>query len=167
MDDQRYQLFGKLARPIVIGAIGRQRWQPISVVIRAHEMIGSCFGCRIWAVRRVRSGLRKWRISRTERTIDFVGRYMQEAKALALLGWQRQPIRARGFEQRESAYDVGGDEVGWTADRSIDVAFRGEVEHRTRAVLVEQRLDERAIGNVATDEQVPRIAFERRKVAEG
>ena len=39
MDNQRNQLFWELVRPIVVGAVGCQYWQPVGMVISPHEVI--------------------------------------------------------------------------------------------------------------------------------
>jgi dTDP-D-glucose 4,6-dehydratase len=41
MDHQRYQLFRKLARPVVVRAVGRQHRHAVGVVIGAHQVIRS------------------------------------------------------------------------------------------------------------------------------
>jgi len=44
-DHQRYELFGKLMRPVVIGTIADRGLQSVGMVLRAHEMIrGSLAG---------------------------------------------------------------------------------------------------------------------------
>ena len=50
-DHQRDQLLGKLKPSIIVRAIRGQRRQPVSVVVRADQMIGTGFGSRIWAIR--------------------------------------------------------------------------------------------------------------------
>ena len=46
-DHQRYQFFRKLIRTIVVGAVGRERWQAIGVVVGPHEVIAGRFGRRV------------------------------------------------------------------------------------------------------------------------
>src|SRR6185312_15002551 len=63
-DHQRNQLFWKLKRAVIVGTISCQRRQSISVVVGAHEMIRSRFGCGVWAVRTIGRRFRKRRIIR-------------------------------------------------------------------------------------------------------
>ena len=58
-------------------------------------------------------------------------------------------------QQRESADDVGLDEVGGIVDRAIDMGFRGEVHHIVRPVLVEQLAQRRAVADIDLREPIP------------
>ncbi len=53
-----------------------------------------------------------------------------------------------------------------TVDRPVDVALRGEIDDRARPMQGEQRVDARAVADVAADEDVPRVAPERFQAAE-
>ena len=79
-EHERNQFFRKLVRPVVIGAIGGQSRQAVSVVISAHQMVRTGLGGGIRAVGRIRRGLAKGRIVRAQRTVHFVGRYMKKAE---------------------------------------------------------------------------------------
>src|SRR3546814_6054504 len=52
-EEQRDQLFRKLIRAIIIGAVGRRRLQSIGVVIGADEMVRGRLGRRIGRVWRI------------------------------------------------------------------------------------------------------------------
>lgn len=55
------------------------------------------------------------------------------------------PVGARRFEQAESAYDVGLDEVFWGADGVVYMAFCRKVQNGTRAVFSQQMGNELVI----------------------
>ena len=166
MDHQRDQLFRKLPRTVVVRAVGRQRGQPVGVAVRAHQMIGTGLRGRVGTVRSVGRRLGKRRIVGTERAVHFVSRHMQQTEARALGLRQCAPIGAGRLEQRKRADDVGLDELGRSVNRAIDMALGREIEHGPRPVHRQQRLDLRAIADVAADEQVPRIPFQRGEVAQ-
>ena len=51
VDEKRYQLFGKLIRPVVVGAIGDDRWHSVGVMVGTDKMVAACFRGGIRAVR--------------------------------------------------------------------------------------------------------------------
>ena len=89
-----------------------------------------------------------------------------EAERLPLARRQRLPMGAHGFEQREGALDVGADEGAGAVDAAVDMALGGEVHHRARPVLGQQPVEQRPVADVAAHEHMPRIAVQRRQVAE-
>lgn len=50
---QRNQFFRKLARPVIIGAIGHQSWQAVSALPGPHQMVRSRFAGRIGRTGRI------------------------------------------------------------------------------------------------------------------
>ena len=58
------------------------------------------------------------------------------------------------------------DEGRGPGDRSVDVALGSEVDDGVDAMLAQQRVDERAIGDVALDEAVPPARVEAGEVLE-
>jgi hypothetical protein len=89
---------------------------------------------------------------------------VQETERIPLGPLQPAPVLARGFEELEGAHHVGHHEIRRPVDRAIDVAFGGEVHDRLRPLLGEERVDQRAVGDVALHEAVARIALEARQV---
>ena len=65
-----------------------------------------------------------------------------------------RPISARGFEQGEGAFHVRLDERARPVDASVHMAFGGEVQNRPRLMFGQERVEQRAIGDVALDEAV-------------
>ncbi len=98
-----------------------------------------------------------------QRAVDLVGRHVQEAEGRLLLGRQRAPVAAHGFEQPEGAEHVGLDEVLGPVDGAVHVGFGREVDDGARLVLGQQAVDQRAVADVALHEDVVRIALERRQ----
>ena len=50
------------------------------------------------------------------------------------------------------AQDIGLDEGVRIRDRTVNVAFSGEMHHKVEGVKVKQRLDQRSVADVAMDE---------------
>ena len=46
-NDKRDQLFGKMIRTVIVGAVRNHNRQPVGALPRFGEMVGSRFGCRI------------------------------------------------------------------------------------------------------------------------
>src|SRR3546814_6201648 len=78
-EEQRDQLFRKLIRAIIIGAVGRRRLQSIGVVIGADEMVRGRLGRRIGRVWRIGRVFVKGGIVRPQSPVYLVGRDMVEA----------------------------------------------------------------------------------------
>ena len=51
VDEERYQLFRELVRALVVGTVGHDGWQAVSVVKGTDNMGAACLTCRIGAVR--------------------------------------------------------------------------------------------------------------------
>lgn len=88
---------------------------------------------------------------------------MQEAEGITARVRQRFPIVAHCLEQGQSADHVGLDEGARAFDRTIDMAFGREVQHRVRLMFLQQASHERAVADVALDEDMVGIAFQRRQ----
>src|SRR5713101_4690608 len=83
---------------------------------------------------------------------------MQETEMHALLRRKATPV-AQGFlQQRESADNVGLDEIAWAVDGAVNMAFSGEIHHRIRLVFLEQLTQRRAFADALLFESVMRIA---------
>ena len=123
-------------------------------------MIRGGFRRRIRAVRRVRRGFGKRCILRAERAIHLVGRHVQKAEPRLLVRGQLRPVGTHRFQQIEGADHIGLDELGWGVDGAVDVAFRREIDHRAGAVCVQQRVDRRAVADVAPHKNMPCIPLQ-------
>jgi hypothetical protein len=92
---------------------------------------------------------------RAERAVDLIGGDVVEAMALDSL--LLQPHAARRAQQHMSPDDVGLDESVGAENRAIDMGLRGKVHDRVDALLPQQLLDERTVGDVAVDEAKGRL----------
>src|ERR1700674_3251130 len=148
-DHERNKLFGKLVGTVIIGAVGGQNRKAVGMVIGADQMIGSRLGRGVRTVRSVRGGLAEGRVVGSERSVDFVGRDMQETERGAIGLGKRQPVGSRFLEQTECAVDVGADEIIGAVDGAVDMALGGEVNDGTRLFAPQQAAQELAIDDVA------------------
>ena len=120
-------------------------------------MVGSSLARRIRRVRRVRRDLGEEAV-RAERAEHLVGGDVQEAKPRASLRRERAPVAQRFLQEGEGADDVGLNEVAWTIDRTIDMAFGRQMHHRVRLVFLEQLAQRRSLANALFFERVVRVA---------
>ena len=81
MNNQRNKLFRKMQRPVVIRAIRGEDGETVGVVIGADEVVTGGLAGGIRAIRLVGICLSKRRIIRSERAVNLVGGYMQEAES--------------------------------------------------------------------------------------
>ena len=81
MNNQRDKLFRKMQRPVVIRAIRGEDGETVGVVIGADEVVTGGLAGGIRAIRLVGICLSKRRIIRSERAVNLVGGYMQEAES--------------------------------------------------------------------------------------
>src|ERR1019366_4092888 len=156
-DHERNQFFGKLVGPVIIGAVGGENRKAVSVAIGADQVIGSRLGRGVRAVGRVGSVLAEGRVVGAERSVDLIGRDMQEAERYALGLRKRRPVGARFFEQAEGAVNIGADEIVGAVDGAVDVALSGEVNDGAGLFAPQQRAQEIAIDNVALLEAIARV----------
>ncbi len=98
--------------------------------------------------------------------IDFVGRDLQEAKAVAPRRVEPPPVVQRPLQQDHGAEDIGLDEGRRPVDRAVDVAFRGEVIDGARMMIGEDRAHRRAVADIRLDEDMPAALGNRRKIVE-
>ncbi len=79
-DHERNQLFRKLKRTVIIGAVGGEHRQLEGVEVGARQVIRAGLRRRVGAVGRVGSGLGECGIVGRERAIDFVSGNVQKAE---------------------------------------------------------------------------------------
>ena len=160
-DHQRNQLFGKVAGTVIVRAIGRQDWHAISVMVGAHQVVAGGLAGRIRAVRLIAVGFGEGRVVRAKRAVNLVGRDMQQAKRRFCLRRQTTPVGPHGLQQSKGADDIGLDEVFGAVNRAIDMAFGGEVDDGPGPIFCQQAGDQRAVADVAMDENMALIALQR------
>ena len=140
-DDQRDQLLREVVRPVVVGAVGRERRQPVSVVVGPHEMIRSRLRRRIRRVGRVGGLLGEVSLG-PQRPVDLVRRDVQEPEVVAFGTTQSPPVLEHGPEQPLGLDDVGPDELGRAVYRAVHVRLGGEVHDRRWSMLLQEIADQ-------------------------
>ncbi len=124
LDNDRNELFGKLVRAVVIGAVGDDGIKPVSMMVSANEHVARGFTGGVRRVRGVRSGFSE--VTRgAEAAIHFVrGDVMK-----AIRGGRRRtnPEFPASFEKIEGANDIRRDEVAGAGDGAVDVRLRSEM----------------------------------------
>ena len=91
---------------VVVGTVGQNRWQMIRMMIRAHQMVATCFRCGVGRARVIRRRFGK-KTFFAKRTIDFVRRNMMKKGPLSIFGIF--PNRTSGIQQIHRANNVGID----------------------------------------------------------
>ena len=134
------------------------------VKVGAREVIGSCLGSRVGAVRRVRSGLGKRRVLGGKCPVNFIGGNMQKAEISPRRMVERSPVAASLFEKRVGALHVGVDEGAGVDDGAIDVAFGGKMHNGARAMLGERCGNRLGIADIGAHQLVALVVVERREV---
>ena len=131
-----------------------------------YEVIAGGLAGAVGAIRFVLVGFRERWIFFTQRTIDFVSRYMQKAESSLLIFWQVVPVTAYGFEQVKGADDVGLNEFTRTMNGAIHMALGGEVDDSTGLGIGQQVGHQSTITNVATNKLVAWVTFQLCQVLE-
>ena len=130
-DDDGNQLLRHLIGAVVVGAVTDHHRQAEGPVPCSRKVVGGRLARRVGRVRPVRRGISERSLG-AERAVDLVGRYVEEAEALPRRALQATPVVGRGLEQRHRPLHVGSDEIHGAVDRTVDMGFSGEVDHRMR-----------------------------------
>lgn len=124
-------------------------------------MIGPGLGRRIRRVRLVGRGFVE-ASGRPQCTEHFVGRHLQEAEGRAAHRRQLLDMGTRRLQQHRGADQIGLDERRWPAQRTVDMAFRRQMDDGIRLLAREQRLQGRAIADVGNLQLETRMVEQRR-----
>src|SRR5215217_3840340 len=89
---------------------------------------------------------------------------MQKTEILPGFSLQFVPIRSNGFEERESADDIGLDKSFGTPDRPVDMALGGKMYHSSGPVASKQLTDEDRVSDITLDEDMALISGERSQI---
>ena len=149
-----------MVRPVVVGAVGRERGETVGMLERTHEVVARGLGGGIGRVGREGRLLREGGVRRPKRAVNLVGRHVEETEGGLLRRRQRSPVPSGGVEQAQRADDVGLDERLGRIDGAVDVRLGGEVDHCVDLVFGEQPGHESLVANVALGENVAWIAGE-------
>ncbi len=117
-DEQRHQLLGVLARPVVVGAARDDHRQAPGRPVGEGQAVAACLAGGIGAARHERPLLGS--VALEHFAVDFVGRDLYEAPDV---------LAARHLAQHEHPVDVCPNELPRPLDRAVDVGLGGKVEH--------------------------------------
>ena len=164
-DHQRDQLFGKVVRAVVVGAVGGEHRQAVGVVVGAHQVVAGGLAGRVGAVGLVAVGFGEGRVVLAQRAIDLVGGHMQKAEGRFGLVRQAAPVGAHGFQQAEGADDIGLDEVLGAVDGAVHMRLSAAKLTTARGWCCGQQAGhQRAVANVALHKDMARIALQAGQV---
>lgn len=136
-DHQRDEFFREVIRPVVIGAVSGKHRQTIGVVVSSHQVVAGGFARRVRTIRLITVGFGKGRLVFSERSVDFIGGNVQEAKVLPGFVLQIAPVGAHRFQQSKGADDVGLNKIFRAVNGAIHVAFGSEIDDGAGLMLSE------------------------------
>ena len=181
IDEQRYKFFWKLIGAVVVGAVGDDSGQAISVVECAHEMVAGSLRSAVRAVRHIFKVLGKevvaidlmgrevageaFGVRKLESAIDLVGTDMIEAFALEFFG-ARLPIEFSSLQHRECTHHIGTCEGKRVLDRAVDMAFGSEMDNTIDVSLRHQSENSVEVAHIGFDERIVRLILDVLKVSE-
>ena len=162
--DKRNEFFGEMVGAVVVGTICCQDGQAVGVMVSTDEVVTGGLAGGIGAVRLVGVGFFESGVLGRERSIDFVGRDMQEAKGFFIPLGKTAPIGSGGFQEMKCADDIGLDKLARAVNRTIYMRLSGKIDDGSRLVLREKFDDEGTVTNIASHKDVVRIALERSQI---
>ena len=105
------------------------------MMVGANEVVTSGFAGGIGTVGLVCVGFLESGVFGRERSINFVGRDMQESEGSFILLGKIAPIGSGGFQEMECADDIGLDKLAGTVNRSVNMGLGGKIDYGPRLVL--------------------------------
>src|SRR5262249_30504943 len=123
--------------------------------IGTDQEVAPCFARSIRRPRVIAAGFGKRCVVGLKRTEHLIGRYVMKALPIA----RRFPGGQRAVQERVRANDIGAHKSVGRDDRTVDVAFSGEMYHKVEGVMVKQRLEQRGVADVAMDELEMRMTL--------
>ena len=88
---------------------------------------------------------------------------MKSERLAGALG-KNTPKRSRGLQKRIGAINVGFDERTRPVNTAVDVTLGRKMNDRSGLMLRKQSIDQRAIADIALNEDVTGITLKRREV---
>ena len=159
-DHQRDEFFREVVRAVVVGTVGGQHRQPVGVVEGADQVVGGGLGGRVRGIGRVRRGLGE-QPGFAQAAVDLVGGHVQEAERVPGRAFQPLPVVAHRLQQGQGADHVGLHEGRRAVDRTVHVAFGGEIHHSIGAMFGQQPRHQGAVADIAMHEHMLRVALQR------
>ncbi len=114
-----------------------------------HQVIARSFGCGVRGIWRIRRGFMERCFARFQRSVHFVSRDVMKPNLFQRAGLLIQPIGAGRIQERKCADDVCLDELAWTQDRPVYMAFRCEMDDGIDAVAAQNSIDQGLVADVA------------------
>ena len=100
---------------------------------------------------------------RTQGSVNFVGRDVQEAKIARPFGRHLPPIAQRRLQQHIGAHQIGLDEIPRPVDRPVDMALGGQMHDGVRLEFAQRPCGRLRIADVGLEEGKPGTARDRRQ----
>lgn len=144
VDAQRDQLFGEMVRPVVVGTVGQYDRQPVGILVGSYEMVRRGLGGRVGGMGIVFCFFCK-QPGIAQCPVYFIGGDMVEPFAFEAL----LPDFSGGVQQVHRTDHVGHHKSSGITDRTVDMRFRGQVDHPVGLVLFEDLQYMRGIGDVS------------------
>ena len=166
VNHQGNQFLRKLIWAVVIGAVRGKHRQAIGVEVGANQVVGRGLRRGVGAIGPVWRLFVEGRLVRTERTVDFVRRDVQEAERTPAGAGQWAPMLQSGLEKGECPGDVGLHKRRGAQDGAVHMTFRGKMNDCVGLVPGQQARYQRAVEDGAVDEYVGWIAVERAQVVD-
>ena len=158
-DDDGDQFLRKLVGSVVVGAVGYQDREAVSVGPGAGEMVAGGLAGGIGRVRVVRCVFGE-ETGCTEAAVNFIGGDVEEAEAFAGRTGKFFVVCAGGLEESEGAYDVGLDKGTGAVYGAVHVAFGGEMHDPVGLELCEEFAYRGGIADVSMGKAIVWIAFQ-------
>ncbi|GJD76742.1 hypothetical protein CFIICLFH_5001 [Methylobacterium goesingense] len=159
-DHQRDELFGEVARAVIVRAVRHQHRQAVGLVPGPGEVVGGRLRGRVGRARVVAAFLGEEPVRR-QRAVDLVGGDVQEAERRLSLARQPVPVSAGAIEHDLGADHVGADEGARVGDRAVDVTLGGQMHHRVGPERGVEGVHRLRIADVGLDEAVLRVVGQR------
>ena len=141
-DHERDEFFGELEGAVVVGAVGDERGEAEGVVPGADEVVAGGFRGGVGAVGGEGRVFVEGGVGGGEGAVDLVGGDVEEAEGGAAGVVEGGVEGAGGLQELEGAADVGVEEGAGFEDGAVDVAFGGEMEDGTGAMVGEDAGEE-------------------------
>ena len=163
-DHQGDELFGKMVGAVVVRAIRREGGEAVGVLEGPDEVVAGGFGGGVGAVRCEGGGLRKGGVVRSESSVNFISRDMEETERGAAVVGEGFPIMARGIQETQRAGDIRLHERLGRVDRAIHMRLGGEIQHGIDLMLGEQSRNQFLVPDITLLKNIARIGGEVREV---
>ena len=159
---QGNQFLREVPGSVVVGAVAGGHLQAIRMVPGPHQVVRSRLAGRVGRVGLVLQVLAKGRIVRAQGAVNLVGGDV--VKTVLPRTRVREPVLPGRLEQGVRAHDIGLDKGIRPGDRTVDVAFGGEVHQGIDAIFTQGGQHRLVIADVRVHEVEAGFRLQRRQV---